>query len=37
MKNSSLNNIINDIDLFCIWKYFRNLVSAVEHCHEIAK
>ena len=37
MKHSSLNNIINDIDLFCIWKYFRNLVSAVEHCHEIAK
>ena len=37
MKNSSLNNILNDIDLFCIWKYFRNLVSAIEHCHEIAK
>ena len=37
MKNSSLNNILDDIDLFCIWKYFRNLVSAIEHCHEIAK
>ncbi len=37
MKNSSLNDVLNDIDLFCIWKYFRNLISAIEHCHEIAK
>ena len=37
MKNSSLNSITNDIGLFYIWKYFRNLVSAVEHYNEIAK
>jgi hypothetical protein len=37
MENNSLFNIIDDLDIFCIWKYFRNLVSAIEHCHEIAK
>ena len=37
MENNSLFNILDDLDIFCIWKYFRNLVSAIEHCHEIAK
>ena len=37
MENNSLFNSLDDLDIFCIWKYFRNLVSAIEHCHEIAK
>ena len=37
MQNNSLNVNLLELDIFCIWKYFRNLISAVEHCHEIGK
>jgi serine/threonine protein kinase len=37
MQNNSLNVNLFELDIFCIWKYFRNLISAVEHCHEIGK
>lgn len=37
MQNNSLSLNLLELDIFCIWKYFRNLISAVEHCHEIAK
>ena len=37
MQNNSLSINLDNLDLFCVWKYFRNLISAVEYCHEIAK
>lgn len=37
MVNNSLANKINKLDDFKIWKYFRNLICGVEHCHEIGK
>jgi tRNA A-37 threonylcarbamoyl transferase component Bud32 len=37
MKNNSLFSKISKLDTFQIWKYFRNLICAVEHCHEIGK
>ena len=37
MKNNSLNSKIKELDDFRVWKYFRNLICGVEHCHEIAK
>ena len=32
MKNNSLLNRIDELNELKIWKYFRNLLSAVEHC-----
>jgi serine/threonine protein kinase len=37
MVNNSLASKINKLDDFQIWKYFRNLICGVEHCHEIGK
>jgi hypothetical protein len=37
MKNNSLLNKINDLTGFQVWRYFRNLICGVEHCHEIGK
>ena len=37
MPNNSLSVNLDNLDIFCVWKYFRNLISAVEYCHEIAK
>ncbi len=37
MVNNSLASKISKIDDFKIWKYFRNLICGVEHCHEIGK
>ena len=37
MINNSLASKINKLDDFKIWKYFRNLICGVEHCHEIGK
>lgn len=37
MKNNSLFNAINDLTGFQIWRYFRNLICGVQHCHEIGK
>ena len=37
MKNNSLFNTIKTINGFQVWRYFRNLLCAVEHCHEIGK
>jgi hypothetical protein len=37
MKNNSLLTKIKDLTGFQVWRYFRNLLCAVEHCHEIGK
>ena len=37
MKNNSLFSTIHDLNGFQIWRYFRNLICAVEHCHQIGK
>ena len=37
MKNNSLLNKIKDLTGFQVWRYFRNLICGVEHCHEIGK
>ena len=37
MKNNSLYNKIKDLTGFQVWRYFRNLICGVEHCHEIGK
>lgn len=37
MKNNSLFNIIKSLTGFQVWRYFRNLICAVEHCHTIGK
>lgn len=37
MKNNSLFNAIKSLTGFQVWRYFRNLICAVEHCHEIGK
>lgn len=37
MKNNSLFSTIQDLNGFQIWRYFRNLICAVEHCHQIGK
>ena len=37
MNNNSLLNSIKTLSGFQIWRYFRNLICGVEHCHEIGK
>ncbi len=37
MNNNSLLNSIKSLSGFQIWRYFRNLICGVEHCHEIGK
>jgi serine/threonine protein kinase len=37
MTNNSLLNSIKTLSGFQIWRYFRNLICGVEHCHEIGK
>ncbi len=32
MKNNSLYNKLSTLNDFKIWKYFRNLISGVDHC-----
>ena len=29
--------LIKDLTGFQVWRYFRNLICGVEHCHEIGK